>query len=136
MRTLRELVRRLDPEAPAGEGMDDLAERFFDALADDFNTAEARAVLFEWVGEANRRLEAGERLGPGRLREMLHAFGLERLVDQADDEAPDEVRELARSARGGPRGARLRRGRPAARRAGGARLGGSRHPGRRPARPL
>ena len=94
VRTLRE-VRRLDPDAPTGEGMDALTERFFDALADDFNTAEARAVLFEWVAEANRRLGAGERLGPGRLREMLYAFGLERLVDQPDDEAPDEVRELA-----------------------------------------
>jgi cysteinyl-tRNA synthetase len=114
VRTLRELVRRLDPQAPAGEEMDDLAERFFDALADDFNTAEARAILFEWVGEANRRLGAGERLGPGRLREMLHAFGLERLVDQADDEAPEAVRELAdrreaaRAARDFPEADRLR----------------------------
>ncbi len=70
-------------------------ERFFDALADDFNTPEARAVLFEWVREANRRLDAGEALGPGRLREMLHALGLERLLDGAADEAPDDVRELA-----------------------------------------
>ena len=94
VRTIRELVRRLDAEAGAGD-IDDLAERFFDALADDFNTAEARAVLFEWVDQANRRLEAGERVGTGRLREMLYAFGLERLVDQADEEAPEEVRELA-----------------------------------------
>ena len=50
----------------------------------------ARAVLFEWVREANRRLDAGERLGPGRLREMLHALGLERLLDGAADEAPDD----------------------------------------------
>jgi cysteinyl-tRNA synthetase len=96
VRTLRELVRRLDPDGPAPEALDPLVERFFDALADDFNTPEARAVLFEWVREANRRLDAGEPLGPGRLREMLHAFGLERLVDAAADEAPDDVRELAK----------------------------------------
>ena len=95
VRTLRELIRRLDPDGPAPEALDPLVERFFDALADDFNTPEARAVLFEWVREANRRLDAGEALGPGRLREMLHAFGLERLIDAAVDEAPDDVRELA-----------------------------------------
>ena len=95
VRTLRELVRRLDPEAPEVEEMGALVERFFDALADDFNTAEARAVLFEWVAEANRRLGAGQDVGLGRLREMLHAFGLERLVDDADDEAPEEVQALA-----------------------------------------
>ena len=95
VRTLRELVRRLDPEAPEVEEMGALVERFFDALADDFNTAEARAVLFEWVAEANSRLGAGQDVGLGRLREMLHAFGLERLVDDADDEAPEEVQALA-----------------------------------------
>jgi cysteinyl-tRNA synthetase len=95
VRTLRELIRRLDPDAPAPDALDPLVERFFDALADDFNTPEARAVLFEWAREANRRLDAGETLGPGRLREMLHAFGLERLIDAAADEAPDDVRELA-----------------------------------------
>ena len=105
VRTLRELVRRLDPETPAGGEPDPLVERFFDALADDFNTAEARAVLFEWVAEANRRLAAGETVGAGPLREMLYAFGLERLVDDADDEAPEEVRALAER-RAAARGAR------------------------------
>ena len=32
-----------------------LRERFFDALADDFNTPAALAVLWEWIREANRR---------------------------------------------------------------------------------
>ena len=76
-----ELLRRLDPEAPAPEGMDAYVERFFDALADDFQTPAARAVLFEWVSEANRRLDAGERVGPGRLGEMLYALGLEDLLE-------------------------------------------------------
>jgi cysteinyl-tRNA synthetase len=93
---VRELVRRLDPEAAPAPDLDELAERFFDELADDFNTAAARAVLFEWVSEANRRLDAGERLGPGRLEEMLHAFGLESLLEAAgEEEAPEEVRRLA-----------------------------------------
>ena len=60
-------------------------------------------MLFEWVAEANRRLDAGEGVGSGRLREMLHAFGLERLVDDADDEAPEEVQAAGGAARGGPR---------------------------------
>jgi cysteinyl-tRNA synthetase len=92
---VRDVVRRLDPAAPAAPDLDALAERFFDELADDFNTAAARGVLFEWVAEANRRVDAGERLGPGRLGEMLHAFGLESLLEESDGEAPEEVRRLA-----------------------------------------
>jgi cysteinyl-tRNA synthetase len=92
---VRELVRRLDGDAAPAADLDELAERFFDHLADDFNTAAARGVLFEWVAEANRRLDAGERLGAGRLGEMLHALGLERLLESADDEAPAEIRSLA-----------------------------------------
>ena len=118
-------------------GMDALAERFFDALADDFNTPEARAVLFEWVARGQsppRRRRA--RSGPGACARCCTRFGLERLVDEADEEAPDGGARAGRAARGGPRGARLRRGGPAAGRAGGARLGGPRHAGRRPARPL
>jgi cysteinyl-tRNA synthetase len=111
---VRELVRRLDASAAPAEDLDALAERFFDALADDFNTAAARAVLFEWVAEANRRLDAGERLGPGRLGEMLYAFGLESLLETRDEEAPADVRRLAaereeaRSARDFERADRLR----------------------------
>ena len=61
---VREFCRRLDPEAPAPDDLDARAERFFDALADDFNTPAARAILFDWVSEGNRRLDAGESLGP------------------------------------------------------------------------
>jgi cysteinyl-tRNA synthetase len=110
---VRELIRRLDPEAPAPPELDELVERFFDHLADDFNTAAARAELFAWVAEANRRADAGERLGPGRLGDMLHAFGLESLLE-ADDRAPDEIqrlateREEARDARDFGRADRLR----------------------------
>jgi cysteinyl-tRNA synthetase len=92
---VKEVVRRLDRGAAPAPDLDRLAERFFDALADDFNTAAARAVLFEWVAEANRRLDAGERLGPGRLGEMLHALGLESLLEEGDGEVPEELRRLA-----------------------------------------
>jgi cysteinyl-tRNA synthetase len=89
------VVRRLDREAASVADLDALAERFFDELAADFNTAAARGVLFEWVAEANRRLDTGERVGPGRLGEMLHAFGLESLLEEGHEEAPEEVRRLA-----------------------------------------
>jgi cysteinyl-tRNA synthetase len=92
---VRDVVRRLDRDAAPVPELDALAERFFDELADDFNTAAARGVLFEWVGEANRRVDAGERVGPGRLGEMLHAFGLESLLEGGDEEAPEEIKRLA-----------------------------------------
>ena len=111
---VRELIRRLDPEAPTPAELDALVERFFDHLADDFNTAAARAELFAWVAEANRRLDAGERLGPGRLGEMLYAFGLESLLAGDADQAPAEIERLAaerqeaRTARDFERADRLR----------------------------
>jgi len=88
---VRDAIRRLDEDAP---GLDQYLDPFFDALADDFNTPQARAVLFEWVAEANRRMDEGERVGPGRLREMLYALGLETLLE-VEEEAPEELRQLA-----------------------------------------
>lgn len=111
---VREVVRRLDPDAPAAAELDALAERFFDQLSDDFNTPAARAVLFEWVADANRRLDAGERLSAGRLDEMLHALGLESLLERGEAEAPEEIeriaaeREAARAARDFERADHLR----------------------------
>jgi cysteinyl-tRNA synthetase len=93
---LREFCRRLDPRAAAPKGIEAFAERFFDALADDFNTPAARAVLFDWAAEANRRMDAGERLGPGRLGEMLYALGLEVLLEERVEQAPEELRRIAR----------------------------------------
>ncbi len=92
---LRELGRRLDPGGASPEALEPYAERFFDHLADDFNTPAARAVLFEWVAEANRRLDAGEQMGPGRLSEMLRVLGLEGLLDPDSGDGPDpEAEEL------------------------------------------
>ncbi|MEJ7714428.1 MAG: DALR domain-containing protein [Thermoleophilaceae bacterium] len=102
---LRELGRRLDPGAAAPEALEPYAERFFDHLADDFNTPAARSALFEWVAEANRRLDAGERMGPGRLDEMLHVLGLENLLEPEPGETPDAGAErLLAAARARPRG--------------------------------
>ena len=92
---VRDFIRRLDPQAPAPR-MDGYVERFFDALSDDFNTPRARAVLFDWVAEGNRRLAAGEHFGPGRLGEVLHALGLEALLEPESEEAPEELVRLAR----------------------------------------
>jgi cysteinyl-tRNA synthetase len=112
---VRELGRRLDRSAPEPEGMDSYAERFFDALADDFNTPRARAVLFDWIADANRRIDAGEAVGPGRLPEMLHAIGLERLLEEEQADGPPEAamalaqrRDEARAARDFAEADRLR----------------------------
>jgi cysteinyl-tRNA synthetase len=100
---VRDFARRLDPETPA-DGVEPYAERFFAALADDFNTPAARAAMFDWIAEGNRRLDAGERLGPGALREMLWVLGLDNLLDTAEEADPEaerllEEREAARAAR-------------------------------------
>jgi len=103
---VRDLCRRLDRSAPAPAGLEPRARAFFDALADDFNTPAARAELFEWVGEANRRLDLGERIGVGALDEMLALLGLERLLEARFEEAGADgaeallaEREAARAAR-------------------------------------
>ncbi len=110
---IRELGRRLG----AGETPAELAplrDRFFGALRDDFNTPEALAAVFEWVREANRRLDAGEQVGGADLREMLGVIGLENLLDDAGAAAPDEVivlaqaRQAAREARDFAESDRLR----------------------------
>jgi cysteinyl-tRNA synthetase len=91
---VRDFVRRLDADAEAAApGLEAYAERFFDALADDFKTPAALAALFDWISEGNRRLDAGERLGRGALGDMLRVLGLESLLD-ADEAAPEEAQRL------------------------------------------
>jgi cysteinyl-tRNA synthetase len=87
---VREAARGLEPGASAPE-MRVHRDRFFDALADDFNTAEALAELWAWVREANRREGP---TGDADLREMLSMLGLENLLDVAA-QAPPEIVELA-----------------------------------------
>jgi cysteinyl-tRNA synthetase len=88
---IREAGRRLSTgDSPAD--LDALRDRFFDALARDFNTAEALAILNQWVREATSPL--WERAGDSHLREMLGVLGLESLL-AAVEQAPSDVRELA-----------------------------------------
>ena len=91
VKRIREAGRRLSAgdSPPRLEG---LRDRFFDALARDFNTAEALSVLNEWIGEAAGRSSRSP--GDSHLREMLGVLGLEALL-APDEQAPEEVRRLA-----------------------------------------
>ncbi len=84
-----------------------LRERFFAALAQDFNTPAALAAVFDWVREANRasagagavgdadRASAGAgAVGDADLRAMLGVLGLENLLSQDETPVPPEAVEL------------------------------------------
>ncbi|HTD08104.1 MAG TPA: cysteine--tRNA ligase [Solirubrobacteraceae bacterium] len=91
VRRIREAGRRMS----RGESPPDferLREKFFDALARDFNTAEALAVLNEWVREAASGM--WDSPGDSHLREMLTVLGLDSLL-AADEQPPEQVNELA-----------------------------------------
>ena len=91
---IREAGRRLrDGASPAD--MAPLRERFFAALADDFNTAEALAAVFEWVREANRR----DAVGREDLEAMLDVLGLANLLAAEAKGAPAEIQALAEQRR-------------------------------------
>ncbi|MHB8242639.1 MAG: cysteine--tRNA ligase [Solirubrobacteraceae bacterium] len=88
---IREAARRLaGGDSPAD--LDRLRDSFFDALARDFNTAEALAVLNEWIREATGPMH--DHPGDSHLREMLGVLGLGTLLAPAA-QAPPHVRELA-----------------------------------------
>jgi cysteinyl-tRNA synthetase len=86
-------IRNYLRDAPGGDPDPFLADRrqaFLDALADDFNTPQAFAVLFEIVAEGNRRELPGARQV---LTELLPLLGLDSLL--AEEEAvPAEAEEL------------------------------------------
>jgi cysteinyl-tRNA synthetase len=90
IRRIREAARGL-VSGPSPPWSAPLRDAFFDALANDFNTPEALARLFEWVREANRTSGA---VGDADLREMLAVLALENLLDVDDEEAPPDVAEL------------------------------------------
>src|SRR3954447_26686740 len=69
LRRIREAARRL-VDGPSPPDMAVHKERFFAALRDDFNTAQALSELAGWISEANRR----EGVGRDDLREMLDIF--------------------------------------------------------------
>jgi cysteinyl-tRNA synthetase len=106
---IREAGRRVG----AGESPAELAplrDAFFDALADDFNTARALAALYDWIREANRREGA---VGGSHLREMLDVLGIASLLEGAGGPPPQAVelaerRAAARDARDWAEADRLR----------------------------
>jgi cysteinyl-tRNA synthetase len=90
---IREVGRRLSRrDSPAD--LDRLRDAFFDALARDFNTPQALAVLNAWIHEAAGPVY-GDSPGDSHLREMLGVLGLESLL-AAPAQAPADVEELAR----------------------------------------
>jgi cysteinyl-tRNA synthetase len=97
---IREAGRHLRPgSSPEWSGP--LLERFFAALAEDFNTPGALAALADWVREANR---AGTEVGDADLRTMLGVLALENLLDDDVAQVPAaavELREARERARAG-----------------------------------
>ena len=86
-------IRNYLRDAPGGDPDRFLIEKrqaFLDALADDFNTPQAFAVLFEIVAEGNRRDLPGAR---GVLEELLPLLGLDSLLEE-ERTAPPEAEEL------------------------------------------
>ena len=125
VRRIREAGRKL-VEGPSPSWSGALRGQFFDALATDFNTPKALAVVFDWVREANRsstvvgvagvvggedlRVDVGSEgprgaVGSDDLREMLSVLALENLLDPEVVDVPAEARSLA-DARERARGAR------------------------------
>jgi cysteinyl-tRNA synthetase len=98
---IREAARRLE-SGPSPAWSASLRERFFDSLAEDFNTPAALARVFDWVREANRE---GSGVGDADLREMLEVLGLDNLLEARAAQVPSEAlqlleqREHARTAR-------------------------------------
>ena len=69
-----------------------LKDRFFDALANDFNTPKALAVVADWEREANR--SGAGTVGGADLREMLDVLGLASLMESGAVPISDEVAAL------------------------------------------
>jgi cysteinyl-tRNA synthetase len=107
-------IRNYLRDAPGGEPEAFLIDRrqaFLDALADDFKTPQAFAVIFEIVAEGNRRELQGAR---EVLGELLPLLGLDSLVNE-EERAPAEAvsllaeREKARADKDYARADALRR---------------------------
>jgi cysteinyl-tRNA synthetase len=91
VKRIREAARGLQ-SGPSPDWSAPLRERFFDALADDFNTPRALAAVFDWVREANRSSSPS---GDADAREMLAVLGLENLLEAESVTVPAEARTLA-----------------------------------------
>jgi cysteinyl-tRNA synthetase len=91
VRRLRDVARRLGQGASPPWSAP-LRERFFAALAEDYNTPQALAAVWEWVRRANSDSAPA---GRQDLGEMLGVLGLENLLAAAAG-PPEEVVALAR----------------------------------------
>ncbi|MCB0859961.1 MAG: cysteine--tRNA ligase, partial [Solirubrobacterales bacterium] len=88
---LRNFLRENPPGQEPGADAAAAAERFRDALADDFNTPRAMREAFDLVRNANQRPDAPELAGAGTaLAGMLELVGLESLA-AGGGEGPDQA---------------------------------------------
>jgi cysteinyl-tRNA synthetase len=88
---IREAGRRLSPGA-SQDDLGSLRERFFQALAEDFNTPRALAAVNEWIRDATSPMV--DVRGDEHLRDMLDVLGLAGLLAPTA-QAPRGVHELA-----------------------------------------
>jgi cysteinyl-tRNA synthetase len=88
---IREAARRLSHGTSPAD-LDALCERFFEALARDFNTPMALSLLNEWIREATSPMWQAP--GDSHLRTMLGVLGLENLLAPTE-QAPPGVEQLA-----------------------------------------
>jgi cysteinyl-tRNA synthetase len=90
-----ERVRNYFRDAPGGDPdpfVDEKRQAFLDALADDFNTPQAFAALYELIAEGNRRELSGAR---PILEELLPLLGLDSLLHEQEAADPDAEKLLA-----------------------------------------
>jgi cysteinyl-tRNA synthetase len=88
-------IRNYFRDAPSGDPdpfVEGKRQEFLDALADDFNTPQAFAVLFEIVAEGNKRELSGAR---GVLEELMPLLGLDSLLREDEAPPPEAERLLA-----------------------------------------
>ena len=108
---IREAGRRL-ADGPSPDWSAALRERYLDALAVDFNTPRALAVVADWIRRANRA-PAGS-VGRSDLAEMLDILGLRALLEtEAVSVTPEalalaQARDVARATRDYAEADRLR----------------------------
>ncbi|MGH2985405.1 MAG: cysteine--tRNA ligase [Solirubrobacterales bacterium] len=90
----REVERRDGPDDPV---VVEAREEFLSALADDFNTPRAMAVLYELVAEGHRRPLAGAHAALEELLEIVGLASLARVEEQIDAEAQRLLAERERA---------------------------------------
>jgi cysteinyl-tRNA synthetase len=54
---IKDFIQRVDYQAKAPKAIEEYYQRFINALRHDFNTALAKAILFEWLNHANKLID-------------------------------------------------------------------------------